>query len=151
MINKCVACVVSQLVIIWDSHLDGCVTGWFIMQVRSRGYTEKQQTTAHRYRNGTKTNFTLKLGLQLVYMQVVYTHEHKCIWHTHIHRYNHTHTLCILREDNGLLVSLPLTKGKKMSKTNRKRNIKFYEQMSSKYADGLYMILSSLYVIFTIA
>lgn len=70
--------------------------------------------------------------------------------HTHTQIQPHPHTL-YFTEDNGLLVSLPLTKGKKMSKTNRKRNIKFYEQMSSKYADGLYMILSSLYVIFTIA
>jgi len=71
--------------------------------------------------------------------------------HTHIHRATTTPTHFVLREENGLLVSLALAKGKKMSKTNRKRNIKFYEQMSSKYADGLYMILSSLYVIFTIA
>lgn len=56
-----------------------------------------------------------------------------------------------LHEDNGLPMSLLLAKGKKMSKTNRKRNIKFYEPMSLKYADALYMILSSLYVIFTIA
>jgi len=44
------------IITIWDPHLDGvCVCDWvYIMQVRSRGYTEKQQTTAHRYRNGTK-------------------------------------------------------------------------------------------------